>query len=626
YAKGIKLESAQDSIVFVRITAYIGYANNKYNNFFESISGFEEALKFIPSTKTKSVVNTNYATLFDLFARYYSLRRYKKALTIALQAEALLNEYDFSTSSQYIALYQRKFRMYLALGFYDKAAIEVEKIKQKLLSINSESEVAKRSSWMRYHRTNLLLNYKRALFYKQKKNKFNDKIVPLTQNIVEHMNHLDSIVDHTKALQNPKTNRELWDLSLYVGALYYVSDFYKVLKDYDRSLNYINKAISLSKKSNEPARNVSEFLRFKANVFDLSGDMEGSLTLLNQLEQDYNQDSYYLNEVLTFKGDLYLRGKEKDSVLKYYTRSLRSMHDSDEKLKSDFSNYASRFQFPSDCEQIQHMSTMLHKTFPTDSLAFEKARHLNAIAYNEFLTNHNNLDLSRGNKELYYKIIEAKLEFSHNVFNDEHQFISNLENISNRLAWQKFKQSRDIVALPLIDSLENVEYQIRKQLVAAKKQRQQKRKDSLERVLFRYQRQIKIAYPKISEFTQDNFEISNFQNKLRDDEVALKYIFFDEQFAVFQITKSDISWELKPWKDTEQELLDEHISFLKNPNRVKDEDERLTKALMPKSALEFKKIIIVPDIPIYYLPFETLNFNNGYLVNEKSIRYSSHLR
>ncbi|MGB3607379.1 CHAT domain-containing protein, partial [Psychroserpens sp.] len=42
--------------------------------------------------------------------------------------------------------------------------------------------------------------------------------------------------------------------------------------------------------------------------------------------------------------------------------------------------------------------------------------------------------------------------------------------------------------------------------------------------------------------------------------------------------------------------------------------------------LEFKKIIIVPDIPIYYLPFETLNFNNGYLVNEKSIRYSSHLR
>ncbi|SDS59269.1 hypothetical protein [Winogradskyella sediminis] len=71
---------------------------------------------------------------------------------------------------------------------------------------------------------------------------------------------------------------------------------------------------------------------------------------------------------------------------------------------SDFKNFASRHQFPNDCEQIDRMSYMLFKHFNQDSVAIKKARILNDIAYNAFVENHKDLNLSIGNKLLYNRM------------------------------------------------------------------------------------------------------------------------------------------------------------------------------------------------------------------------------
>lgn len=626
YAKSINLNNAQDSITMARITAYIGYANNKLNTFYESISGFEDALKYIPSEKSKAIVYTNYITLYDLLTRYYSLRRYQKALSVAEEAEKLLEHNEYFNLTNYIRLYQRKFKIYSDLGYYDKAAFEVEKIRQKLSATTTTTEEEMRISWIAYFRANLLLNYEEALFIKEQKEDFLEDIIPLKNNIINNLSKLDSIYDSTKTLKNPKSRKDVMSLSQYVGALYYISDFYKVIKDYDKALEYIDKTILYSKKSNEPIRNITEFLRFKANVMHLMGNNEDALKLIAQLQKDFDKTEYNVNEVLTFKGSIYVEQKQLDSVLKYYGQAIQVMHNSDEKLKDDFSNFSSRFRFPDDAKQIQHMSEMLMVHFTDNERALEVSKQYNSLAFNEFLKGHKTLDLSQGNKQLFYKIIQSRIFLNKEDFKDHKAFISDIENINNRLAWKKFSESRNVLQLPIIDSLEHIEYELRQQLLKAKKERSVKQEDSINSRLVNHKKNITQNYPTISDFTQDNFDISSFQKLLNKDDVVLKYLFFYDQFVVFQITKTTITWDLRPWKKVEKQMLEEHLAFIKNPNSTIQLNPELTQLLIPKEATQYASITIIPDTPIYNLPFETLWYNDNYLVKEKAIHYSSHLR
>ena len=180
--------------------------------------------------------------------------------------------------------------------------------------------------------------------------------------------------------------------------------------------------------------------------------------------------------------------------------------------------------------------------------------------------------------------------------------------------------------LPVIDSLEQVEFQLRKQLVAAKKQRDISKIDSLSTQLEKYQKQIEENYPNLVDFTQDNFEITEFQKLIREDEVVLKYMFFKKEFAVFQITKDTIQWRLKDWGENEKSLLSSHLNQIKNPALPLQRNDALTQALIPEEVLHFQKLTIIPDSPIYQLPFETLIYNNKFLIETKAIHYSSHLR
>lgn len=627
YAKKFELQNAQDSITMARITAYIGYANNRFNNFYGSIAGFEAALTYIPKEKDKAIVNTNYGILYDLMTRYYSLRRYKKALAVALEAEEFINTTDFIRPGRHAWLYQRKFRIYSALGFYDKAKVEVEKIRKIAESIPNETKESQRYAWIRYYRTDLLLNYDQALYLKDENlEEYLDKKEGLKSRIDYNLSQLDSIYTTTETLQNPQNRSQISNLSLFVGALYYVSDFYKELEDYPKSLDYIEKAISLSEKSQEPQRNVTEFLRFRANVLNLLGKTNLALAQIDSILNHFEPNTYNVEETYVFKGDIYAENKALDSTLFYYTKAIRFMHNSTDSLKSDFSNYASRYQYINDAKQLEYMAYTLMDKFTDEQKAIEYSNILNNLAYNEFLEGHKNLDLSVGNKQLFYKILNNKLYLNKEKFDEKEAFVTNIENINNAFAWRKFSQSRNIAQFPLIDSLENIEYNLRKQIVAAKKKRQAKREDSLQVELSSLHKVIAENYPILANYTQNNFLISDFQDQLNSNEIVLKYLFFYDQFVIISITKTDISFHFKLWKSEEKDLVKSHLKLLEQSGNSREINPKLTELLLPESAFNFESLIVVPDTPIYNLPFETLSYNSDYLIKEKAIHYSSHLR
>lgn len=627
YAEKIELKNAQDSITFARITAYIGYANNRFNNFYGSIAGFEEALTYIPKEKDRAIVNTNYGILYDLMTRYYSLRRYKKALSVALEAEEFINNTDYIRPGQHAWLYQRKFRIYSALGFYDKAKIEVEKIKKIAESITDETIESQRYAWMRYYRTDLLLNYDQALYLKDENlEEYLNKKEGLKARIDYNLSQLDSIYTTTETLQNPQNRTQTSNLSLFVGALYYVSDFYKELEDYPTALDYIEKAIRLSEKSQEPKRNVTEFLRFRANILNLLGKRDLALAQIDSILNHFKPNTYNVEETYIFKGDIYAENKQLDSTLYYYTKAIKFMHNSTDSLKSDFSNYASRYQYINDAKQLEYMSYKLMDKFTEEKKAIEYSNILNNIAYNEFLEGHKNLDLSIGNKQLFYRILNNKLYLNKDKFDDKKAFVTNIENINNAFAWRKFSQSRNIVQFPLIDSLENIEYNLRKQIVAAKKERLEKREDSLQIELGNLHKVVAKDYPILANYTQNSFRVTKFQNQLNSNEIVLKYLFFYDQFVIISITNNNITFDFKDWKSEQKNLVQSHLEFLEKSGNSQEVNTELTALLLPESAFDFESLIIVPDTPIYNLPFETLSYNSDYLIKEKAIHYSSHLR
>jgi CHAT domain-containing protein len=627
YAKKINLNNAQDSILMARITAYIGYANNKLNTFYESIEGFEEALIYIPAGENPGFKRTNYYILYDLMTRYYSLKRYKKALSIIEQAESILyNNPEAFSESNFSGLHQRKFRIYCSLGYFDNAQGEVEKIKRVVLTSKNLSDENLRYGWMRYYRTSLLSEYYKALYIKENQRNYVTALEKMTPEILKNIEKLDSIYYNTEMLQEPQSRRQFWNLSYYLGALYYTADYFKEIEDNTSALDYINRVIQLSKKANEPVRNVTEYLRFKANLLYRMGNRQEAITLIDSTIKNFSTDQFNVSDLNILKGDIYADQKKLDSTLHYYKKAVDFMHNSDEVLKSDFSNFSTRYQFPADSKQIDHISFMLLKNFENNEKAEASSRKLNDIAYSEFLEGNQNLDLSLGNKQLFYNIIENRIYLNQNTGFDKEAFLEDLENISNQLAWKKFSQSRNVVQLPVIDSLEGVEYEISKQLLKAKREQDFSQKDSLQNVLEKHQSNVAEKFPSISSFTQNNFDFRNFQNKLSKDQVVLMYLFFLDQFAILEITKEDTSWHLKPWTEKEKKLIKNHLESLSTNSEAISPNKNLTDLLIPEEATDYKKITIVPDTPIYNLPFETLWFDEEYLVMSKQIYYSSHLR
>ncbi len=278
-------------------------------------------------------------------------------------------------------------------------------------------------------------------------------------------------------------------------------------------------------------------------------------------------------------------------------------------------------------EDVFMLMSVARKIYEKSNLSEEeKTLELSRIyrmAFKQFLNTYTTQPLNKRTQNVFNNIVEKLIETETLSIDD----ISHIENVENRLAWEKFTQSRNVVQLPVVDSLEQIEFTLRKQLMNARRNRAEKDKDSLIALLQDFKTDLKKKYPTISNFTQESFEITEFQKNIKKEEVVLKYMFFKDQFAVFEITQENINWGLKAWSSQEEKLLYDHLSALnKASSDLKSKDDMLSRILIPESVSNYSKLTIIPDRSIYFLPFETLIFKNNYLLKSHAIRYSSHLR
>jgi CHAT domain-containing protein len=395
------------------------------------------------------------------------------------------------------------------------------------------------------------------------------------------------------------------------------------------ALNQNKKAINILENIELYNRNyVSTKLQYAKILLKLN-KFEEALNLVNELTQQIDKKSIRPFQLNFLKGEIWASKKNLDSALYYFHKTAESFQNENIlPLKKDLSNYTTGHRFPTETQYFNSIGNTLIKFFPTDTLAKEQAYLFYNTAFKDFNNQFKNQRLNKFLESYLNNQIENNLRLNP-LFKDTldiKNMLSSIENIDNQLAWENFNRSRHIVKLPMLDSLEQFEYQIRKQLVDFKKEQDTKKVDSLAKLLEDHQFNVNSKFPSFANFTQNEFDIEKFQKLIARDEVVLKYIFFEDHFALFQISKEDINYELRPWNDNQKDLLKKHLDHVQNQEHTIEDKNILTEILVPKSALEFNKITIIPDNEVYLLPFETLKYNGEYLIKSHSVRYSSHLR
>lgn len=429
--------------------------------------------------------------------------------------------------------------------------------------------------------------------------------------------------------QNPNYWPDINRIMYGVIYSYYGNSFLTNSKTYrqpDSALYYYDKATQQFDKEDNPYQ-YNLVIYNKSRAHEAKGEYKKALDIIEKLildDKNPNSSSYS-----TYKTGLLLNLNKIDEWKKLVYQSLARIHNAQDTLKTDFSNFIPSTSI-NQTDDILSVAESIEGDYLKKPYFKNLKIKLYELATEQFKTSYR-FSTFNSRLQIYYKrVLKGNIEMIlNNKVKDSLaviKLLNDTENIENRLAWQKFSKSRQMVNLPAVDSIEDVEFKIRRNLVVAKQNKSTKKIDSLLEELNQHLKRVEMNNPQYSDFVKASFDVKKFQNTIPEDEVILKYCFFRNEFAIFEISKKNIEVFLKPWGEKERNSIKAQINQIKHRKSSIKQNKELAKILLPKNISDFNKITIIADKPINQLPFETLIFNNKYLIESKSIRYSSHLR
>ncbi|OUR98140.1 hypothetical protein A9Q86_13855 [Flavobacteriales bacterium 33_180_T64] len=364
-----------------------------------------------------------------------------------------------------------------------------------------------------------------------------------------------------------------------------LADLYKEEKNYEQALIYYNNAIT-------------EFLQIKkTNVFDVL-----SIEAFNLIENKVDLLGYIID-----KANLLLLIAEDEEQGKYLQLALKLYALSDQIV--DVIYFESREDFSKlfwrkEASNFYLNATEIAYQLNDPKKAFYYIEKSKALLLLENITNSKAKTL-------------AKLPG--NLIDREYNLLSEIKKTEDKLSYSKPFTVNKL----LVDSLKNE--------IFSKKQKYTHFIDSLE-----------IAYPSYYSYKKRImvFDSKMVQESLKANEIVLQYKFNSNKGFVVLITKS--SEEIFRLENITQihEILDQYIDLVSKPF-VDHKDQQYFKTISNKLYLNLlpflknnkdfyinKKVIIIPDTRLHYIPFESLvtskklDLTESYLLNFCDISYA----
>lgn len=468
----------------------------------------------------------------------------------------------------------------------------------------------------------VVLAYRKAyLLYKLAKNKEDSlEIVKVVENL-EKIHNSPSFQPGERIYYSTALN--------HIGDWYvsHEEDSLTSKEDIETGSYYIDKSIDLI----ENKGYVGNYFSFKynkckalakANKLQEANDL--IIHLIDSLSVNDGRRPFFLAQKGLVKAQL----GQKDSALHIFHSVIENIHTDSIPLAKDYSNFKPSKVY-GETGLIRRVAEKLEEFYKDDATVQKMIAKLYYLAFIQFENSYARNKFNPSQNILIRQIMYGILANTKDAELQDislQELVSRTETMMNQMTWQRFYQNRYTNKLPALDSLKYRHLELRTLLTAAKKQHNVREEDSLLYLINQHESFTNNKFPNLELVSKKQFQLADLQSSLDDNELVIKYILFERKLAIFSITTTNISWELRPWTSKEIELVETYVSTLKSSQYDADIANKFGEILLPNIPENIQKIVINPDGELYKIPFETLQLNNQFLTQTYETRYTSNLK
>ncbi len=420
----------------------------------------------------------------------------------------------------------------------------------------------------------------------------------------------------------------------YTTALNHVGDWYAsrkpeaetTSKDIETAFYYLNKAIDLVENKGYKGNAVT-YKYNKVKALALSNKLKEADKLISELLKPLADTDGRKPYFLAQKALVKAKQKQKDSAVMLFSEALEIVHSDSIKLAKNFSNFKPSKAY-GHTKLLLRIAEELDRYFPKDTDVKKIVARLYAIAFLQFENSYDKRKFNKTQKTYLSQIVLGILETKKMGYNQEVDpidVLNRFENIQNLLAWQKFNQNRQMNSFPELDSLQLRTYKLRSLIADAKYEDATSVEDSLQILLSQTGKFTKETYPNLRLFTEKEFKVEALQSQLKENQLLIKYILFDDQIVMYSILKNDVNVVLKSCTELDTKKINQFVATLKRKEFDTEEAAEIASLVLPEIDKSIEHIIINPDGILATLAFEVLSKNNSLLTEQYAISYTSSL-
>lgn len=597
---------------FVDLLYDIGYIYSQLGDYSKAVENYQSSLDLY-----KNIIGENHTDVAQAYnnisKEYRNLGLKKKELQSLLKAKKIWENLNTKDDNHYLFnCYSNLFYWYSYYGDFAKADEYLAK-KNKLRkddAINKEGII--RNAEDAYK---VKLNQWHDLILHSLRKKDTTKAILYIQNILSDINDKGDLLN--------------FEADIYASTLKYYSIILQK-KDSDKAIKLISKAIDVQDKYKLVYyTNPIPFQFDKVELLLKQNRINEAETLLDlSILEEKEQKKIDCFQQFILKGKISEAKGETINASKYFDQAFSNATLNSEILldKVNIENLKPLISF----ETVDGFLAMgdfyfnLYNKNNRSAINLNRAYHRYELASKIF----NNLYLGQNfNNRLfenYVSINKRLLNCAFTAPDKKHLLISSINEIENngsKLMWSQFMFNNQRKQIKVSDQLLNQEEDLKAQINFYNKKLFDPDENSFDKKLL-WEEKIYVLNDKLSklkdtikeqnhsyfQFTLQNFDVSLLQNKLKNDEAIIKYVIAKDQVFSILISKYDIKLYLVGNTEIINKTLKTVINKLSNRVLNYKKDVRSLQNLLINQipVNDFRKITIIPDGFLYYLPFEIL--------------------
>lgn len=606
-----------DSVVMLKTMHSLGVISRELGMFDNAINTFSEAETFYKSQKMKdtNMLGSIYVDVANTYSSKF-LNLPSKREFFLKEAEAVFLEIENPNMDYLVAIYPMLSDVEKEFGNYDDAISYLN----KGLSLYLKNKAASQSSRMGK------IGFKREL-------QFHHFLVDIYSKKGEEkmmLSHLQQMLALTKGEKLDAIETDFISL-----AYLFITRYYIKIEDYKIALTYINKGLKLNSKSHE--ENLEpDFLLEKAKIYTQTENYSKAETVFNKVESFLNNPAFITNDLLISKTLLYISQNKEEQAFENINKSLKWISRSSDTIDIKTINYDSFKPSPvlKDANRILKIADKLNASkIP----ATKETKMLYWLALKQFKENFSNQILNDELNKTFSKISSFFFDLvsQNELTNEEEQrFFSFIELVEAKYLFKSFLDNRTIVFTPQQDSILVKEELLRSKITYLKQKLLSNKEDSLKirQQLFNETRSLQSVISQKNNLDNSMVQLLNekaYRNNIEHfkntnivkfkiaDEFLYRIVYFNQSVSVSNLGNvSDI-----------KKSVQHYVMMLKNSKvpiaEIKEKGGELYAVLLKGLEVEtFKKMYIIPDGFLNYLPFELLTYHNNYLLESTEISYA----